>query len=125
MDRKINIDSLFIYTMVNPNRSTSTTTPEETNIESQNKTVKEESREGEEYNRYFRGNYNVRLPNGKICLSRSFFFCNVFTIRFNRITYCCKQVGCDYFAFHLETLIQNHSHVFSCRLLPFWYLLCL
>ena len=115
MDRKCNIDILFTYTTGNTNGSTSSTTLVDTTIGSQHTAVKEEAREGGKYNRAVRGRCDVRLPNGKRCLGRSLCFYNGFTIRFNRITYYCKQVGHDYFASHLETIIQHRSHVCSCR----------
>ena len=107
MDRKFNIDRLFNYTMGNTNGSTSATTSVDTTIGSQHIAVKEEARERRRYNRAVRGYCNVRLPNGKICLSRFLCFYNGFNIRFNRITYYCKQVGCDNFALYLGTLIQH------------------
>ena len=88
-------------------------------MRSQCNTVKEEARYGGRYNRAVRGYCNVRLPNGTICLSKSLCLYNGLTIRFNRITYYCKQICHDYFAFHLETLIFHHSIFFSYRPLLF------
>ena len=125
MDRKFNIDQLFTYTMGNTNGSTWATTSVDSTIGYQHTAVKEEAREGGRYNRDVRGYFNVRLPGGKRCLGRSLCFCNGFTIRFNRITYYCKQVGHDYFASHLETLIQHRWNVCSCCPLLVWCLLLL
>ena len=123
MDRKCNIDRLFTYTMGNTNGSTSATTLVDTTIGYQHTAVKGGSREKGRYNRSFRGYCNLRLPNKKICIDMSLCFYNGFTMRFNRITYYCKQVGHDYFASHIETLIYHRSHVCSCCPLLVCYLL--
>ena len=125
MNRKCNIYILFIYTMGNTNGSTLDTTSVDTSTASQHTSIKELAREGWRYNRDVRGYYNVRLRNGKRFLSKSLFFYNGFTIGFNMIIYCFKQVGHDYFSFHLEILIRYCSHVSSCRPLLVWCFLCL
>ena len=111
--------------MGNTNGSTSATTLVDTTIGSQHTAVKEEAREGGRYTRAVRGYCNVRLPNGKRCFGTSLCFYNDITIRFNMITYYCKQVGHDYFASHIETLIQHRSHVCSSIPLIFCCFLCL
>ena len=115
MDRKCNTDRLFTYTMGNTNGSTSATTLVDTTIGSQHTAVKEDTRYRGKYNRAVRGYYNMRLPHGKKCIGRYLCLYNVFTVRFNRITYYCKQVGHNYFELNLETLINHCSHVFSFR----------
>ena len=48
---------------------------------------KEVKLEGGRYNRADRGYYNRRLPNGKICLTRSLWYCHDCSVRFRRRNY--------------------------------------
>ena len=76
---------------------------------------REVEKAGGRYNRAVRDCCNMRLPNGKICLNRSLWYCNECSIWFERSTYYCKQNGRDCFALHHEPLVTNRWHVFPCR----------
>ena len=75
-------------------------------IGSQHAAEKEGAKEGGRYNMTARGYYNGRLPNGRIFLKRTLWFCNGCT-RFNKKTYNCKKNGRDCFATHLVSLIHH------------------